>query len=100
MKINRENIQKKEIINNIFQTLGFPKSYSTRLLNDLINILIINIIKANVFKIKNFGTFTFKKKSRRVGRNPKNKILHEISERNVITFKAANSLKQKINSNA
>ena len=54
------------------------------------------IIKKTFYK--NFGTFYLKKKSKRVGRNPKNKkIDHEISERNVVIFKPSELLKKKLN---
>ena len=54
--------------------------------------------KKSYLKIKNFGSFNLRKKNSRIGRNPKNKIDHEISERNVLTFKAADKLNKKVNS--
>ena len=38
-----------------------------------------------------------KKKTKRIGRNPKNKMKYEIVERNVLIFKAATHLNRKIN---
>ena len=99
MTISRNNTQKKDIINNIFNELGLPKNYTAKLVDDLITTLISNIINQNIFKVKNFGTFSLIKKNKRIGRNPKSKIDHEISERNVITFKAAEHLKKKMKIN-
>jgi len=95
--ISRDNTHKKNIINKISNTVGVPFSYSVKLVDDIIFILISNIIKKSYFKIKNFGSFDLKKKRKRLGRNPKNKITYEISERNVLTFKAAVKLSQKVN---
>jgi len=98
MTISRNNTHKKNIINNILNKMGIPLKYSSRLVDDITSILIENIITTNLFKIKNFGTFTLKKKNKRIGRNPKNKISHEILERNVVTFKSSDMLKRRVNS--
>jgi len=98
MKIlSRNNIQKKKIANNIFNTIGIPTSYAVKLVSDVFSILISNVIIKNHIKIKNFGTFNLKKKTKRIGRNPKNKMKYEIVERNVLIFKAATHLNRKIN---
>ena len=99
MSIIRDNTQKKDIANNIFNKLGLPSTYAKKIVNDVITILISNIIKYKKFKIKNFGTFNLREKKKRSGRNPKNKVAYEISERNVITFKPAESFKKKLNNN-
>ncbi len=93
----RGNIHKKEIINNIFFKLGLPNNYIAEIVNDIFTILISNIFINKTIKIKNFGTFFLKKKNKRIGRNPKNKINYEISERNIVTFKPSEKLKKKIN---
>jgi len=98
MTISRNNTHKKNIINNILKKIGIPLKYSSRLVDDITSILIENIITTNLFKIKNFGTFTLKKKNKRIGRNPKNKISHEILERNVVTFRSSDMLKRRVNS--
>ena len=94
--ISRDNTHKKNIINNIHNTIGIPSSYVAKLVDNLISILISNLLKTNKLKIKNFGTFNLKEKKKRKGRNPKNKIIYEILERNVLTFKAAENLKRKV----
>lgn len=99
MKITRNNTQKKKIINNIFKETGLPSVYILKIVDDLISILKKNIYLKKKTKIKNFGTFFLIKKNKRIGRNPKDKINHEISERNVVTFKAADDLKKKLNFN-
>ena len=95
MKATRENTNKKDIVSNISEKLGLPNAYIDKIFDDLILILISNSILNKKIKIKNFGTFFLKKKKKRVGRNPKSKIVHKISERNVVTFKPAKILKKK-----
>ena len=97
MKKIRENTNKKIIVNNIFEKTGLPASYTSKLFNNIIEIIISNIFKDKKFKINNFGTFLLRKKKNRIGRNPKNKVNYIIAERNVVTFKPAENLKNKVN---
>ena len=96
-KTSRDNTNKANINNNIFNAVGIPLSYAANLVDDLIFILIFNLLKKKQLKIKNFGTLKKKKKKKRIGRNPKNKIEYEILSRNVLTFKAAFELSRKVN---
>ena len=96
MKTTRENTNKKKIINNIFKQIGIPSNYAAKLVDDLISILISNIITKKKLKIKNFGSFSLNKKYKRTGRNPQNKTIYEILERNVVTFKSSKDLKKRL----
>ena len=95
----RVNTNKKDIINNVFNKVGIPTNYAAKLIDELIDIIIKNITTKKIAKIKNFGVFTLKEKKKRVGRNPKNKVTHEILKRNVVTFRVAEELRRRINSN-
>ena len=96
MKTTRDNTNKKKIINNIFNQIGIPSNYAAKLVDDLISILISNIITKKKLKIKNFGSFSLNKKYKRTGRNPQNKTIYEILERNVVTFKSSKDLKKRL----
>jgi len=48
-------------------------------------------------KFSGFGTFSFKKTPKRVGRNPITKDSYIIPELNKLSFKPSNKLKEKIN---
>ena len=97
MTISRKNTNKKKIINNIFNKTGLPSDFVSTLVNNLTSILILNLLKKKIIKIKKFGTFYLRRKNKRIGRNPKNNIIHEILERNVVTFKAAENVKKTVN---
>ncbi len=79
--------------------IGFSKTISETLLEDVFEIILKNIIKHKKVKIAKFGTFTIRKKNKRIGRNPKTKERKIISERNVILFKASKEFKSYINNN-
>ena len=79
--------------------VGFSKKISENLLDDILNKIIENLIKFKKIKISNFGTFSVRKKNKRIGRNPKTKEVKIISERNVILFKPSKEFKEYINKN-
>ena len=93
----KKNFTRKNLIDKIYQNLGFSKNFSSKLIDDFFDILIENIIKYNKVKISSFGTFKVLNKKQRIGRNPKTKIETIISQRKVVKFKSSSLLKQKIN---
>tara|TARA_B110000305_G_C19207009_1_gene524017 strand:- start:380 stop:697 length:318 start_codon:yes stop_codon:yes gene_type:complete len=95
----RNNLKKKDITKSIFLNIGISESYAAKIVNDLIDILILTLISKKKIKIKNFGSFKLQMKTERMGRNPKNKKLYKILPRTVVTFRAAKELKLKINKN-
>ena len=97
MSVKETSLKKKNITSAVNKEIGLPSLYADKLINDIFNILIENLKNDEILKIKNFGTFKILNKNKRVGRNPKNNKLYEISERNVATFKTSNYLKKKIN---
>ena len=97
--MKRINLTKKEIINSIYMQIGFSKKISETLLEDIFELIINNIIRYKKVKIAKFGTFTLRKKDKRIGRNPKTKETKVITERQVILFKASKEFKEYINKN-
>ena len=95
--MKRINLTKKDLINSIYMQIGFSKKISENLLEDTLNLITSNIINSKKLKLSNFGTFTFRVKKSRVGRNPKTKEKKLISNRNVVLFKPSNELKNYIN---
>ena len=97
--MSRINLTKKDIINSIYMQIGYTKSVSENLLDDLLSIILNELISKKKVKIPKFGTFILRNKKSRMGRNPKTREEKVISERNVILFKASKELKDYINSN-
>jgi len=91
------NLTKKDLINSIYMQIGFSKSISENLLDDIIDIIVQNLKENNKIKISNFGTFSIRNKKKRFGRNPKTKEKKIISERTVVLFKASKEFKNHVN---
>ena len=93
----RINLTKKDLINSIYMQVGFSKQIAENLIDEFFSIIILNLTKNKDVKISKFGTFSFKSKKSRIGRNPKTGIEVPIKERNVVTFSTSNVLKSHFN---
>ena len=93
----KNNVNRKTLTNKIYQNIGFSKTISENIVNDIFDIIISSFRENKKIKISSFGTFSQKRKNKRIGRNPKTKEKKIISARNVVTFKASKFFKDKIN---
>ena len=93
----KNNVNRKALAYKIYQYIGFSKIISENIVNDIFYIIMSSFKENEKIKITSFGTFLKKRKNKRIGLNPKTKEKKIISARNVITFKASKSFKDKIN---
>tara|TARA_B100000886_G_scaffold29196_1_gene18460 strand:+ start:851 stop:1138 length:288 start_codon:yes stop_codon:yes gene_type:complete len=91
-----KNLKKKDISLEISKKLGLSVLYSSKIVEDLIDVLKIQIIDGNLY-LKNLGSFILKEKKERIGRNPKTKENFIIKKRKVIIFKSSKNLLKLIN---
>ena len=90
------SVNKKTIIKNINKETQLSIEDRTILLESFL-LLIKKQAKLNKVKISGFGTFSFKKTPKRIGRNPKTRDSYIIPVLNRLNFKASNILKNRIN---
>ena len=90
------SVTKKDIIKNINKESLLTIADGTILLESFIQ-YIKKEAKSNKVKLSNFGTFSFKKTPKRIGRNPKTKDSYIISQLSKLNFKPSNKIKEKIN---
>ena len=95
--ISKKNISREEISDFINQEFGFSRKECLDIVNDIIEIIIEGLQTKNIVKIHNFGTFKLKRKTSRIGRNPKTKEEYIINDRNVISFKPSRKILKFIN---
>tara|TARA_B100001057_G_C22475424_1_gene804329 strand:- start:68 stop:361 length:294 start_codon:yes stop_codon:yes gene_type:complete len=81
----RNNLTKIDLINKLSIVTGYSKIFSGKLINDLIEIILLNI-KSDNFQLKNIGSFKLISKKERIGRNPKTKEEFIITPRKQISF--------------
>tara|TARA_B100001093_G_scaffold482157_1_gene513546 strand:- start:6472 stop:6765 length:294 start_codon:yes stop_codon:yes gene_type:complete len=94
--VSHNNLKKIDIIKDLSEKSGYSSNYSKKVINDLIESILQNIKNGN-FNLKNIGSFSVITKKARIGRNPKTKKEHVISQRKSVSFKASKSLLTKLN---
>ncbi len=95
--MQKANFKKIDLSKKLNEIKGYSINYSNKLIDDLIEALIISIKKENL-NLKNFGSFKLIDKKERIGRNPITKQEYLISKRKSIKFIPSIKLKEKINS--
>ena len=93
----RINLTKKDLVNIIYMQIGFSKKITENLVEEFFSLIVSNLCKNKSVKISKFGTFSVRKKSPRIGRNPKTKEEKEISGRDVVLFKPSKEFKELLN---
>ena len=94
----RTNLTKKDLINSVYMQIGFSKNISENLIDDFLYTIIENLVNEKKLKLSKFGTFSIRSKKSRIGRNPKTKEQKNISDRDVVLFKASKEFKDLVNS--
>ena len=82
----------------VFKNVGLSRNESSSLVDSVFNEILKSLISGKDVKISSFGTFIIRNKKERIGRNPKTGEEVPITARNVVTFRASNVLKSKVDS--
>lgn len=88
---------KSDIVNELYERLGFSKRECSTLLNEFFQIIKEALAKGENVKISGFGSFIVRRKAERRGRNPKTGEEMLISKRNVLTFRLSQVLREEMN---
>tara|TARA_Y200000002_G_scaffold145504_1_gene120332 strand:+ start:95 stop:406 length:312 start_codon:yes stop_codon:yes gene_type:complete len=81
----------------VFKNVGLSRNESANLVDSVFTEILVSLIKGDDVKISSFGTFFVRNKKERIGRNPKTGEEVPITARSVVTFRASNVLKSKVN---
>ena len=95
--MKRNNLSKNIILKKINYNLGIPNSFSKKILNLFLEVIIEGLNRDNKVKLSGFGTFKILNKKSRIGRNPKTKVEYQIKARKVVTFLPSCLTKKEIN---
>ena len=89
------SVTKKDLSRNISQKLGLSQKDSLFFVQNFFKALID--YKSSNININKFGTFSYKKTPKRIGRNPKTLEKFSIKSRQRLTFKPSDKIKETIN---
>jgi integration host factor subunit alpha len=91
------SLTKADIINTVHQELGFTKSNSIKLVEQLLEIIKSKLESGEDVLVSGFGKFCVKEKRERRGRNPATGGDLILRPRRVVTFKCSGRLREKVN---
>ena len=80
----------------LYKSIGLSRNESAELVELVLEELLLSFEREENVKLTAFGTFKLRKKSERIGRNPKTGIESKITSRNVVSFKPAQVVKDKL----
>lgn len=81
----------------VFRAVGLSRNESSQMVEDMIEEICKALSKGETVKLSSFGTFAVRKKSQRMGRNPKTGHEVPIAPRRVLVFRPSHVLKASIN---
>lgn len=89
-------LTRADLADTMNRRMGFSRSESLELVESLLNHMCEALSKGENVKISGFGSFILRDKAERIGRNPKTGVEVPITSRRVLTFRASQLLKQRI----
>ncbi len=93
-------LTKADIAEQLFAELGLNKREAKEFVEIFFGEISDILINGFDVKISGFGNFILRDKKARPGRNPKTGEDVEISSRRVVTFRAGQKLKERVENNA
>ena len=89
---------KADLIDTVCEENGFSKRESAKIVENMFDIIKETLENGENVKLSGFGSFNIQHKRARRGRNPQTGEEMTISARRILSFKASNVLKEKLNS--
>jgi integration host factor subunit alpha len=93
-------VTRVELYDAVYRRVGLSRSESASLVELVLKEITDSVARGETVKLSSFGTFTVRKKGKRMGRNPKTGVAAPIPPRRVVVFKASAVMKQRINANS
>ena len=90
------SLTKNNIITNLNKNSSLSVGEASSIFESFLSVIKTKS-KSKSVKLSGFGTFSFKKTPKRVGRNPKTKDSYIIPELYKLNFKPSNKVKEQIN---
>jgi integration host factor subunit alpha len=91
-----KTMTKADIVENVYEKVGFSKKESSELVEVVFETMKATLERGEKVKISGFGKFEVRYKRPRRGRNPQTNDEIVIEERNVLSFKPSQVLKNAL----
>lgn len=95
--MTNQTITRADLAQAVYEEVGLSRNESAELVETVLEEICKALERGEMVKISSFGTFNVRDKRQRIGRNPKTGEEVPILPRRVLTFRASNVLKERIN---
>ena len=89
-------LTRADIIDALGREVGLSRNDCSELLESLIEHIAKSLERGDLVKLARFGNFSVRAKRPRIGRNPKTGVEAEISARRVVSFKASQIMRERV----
>lgn len=89
-------LTRADLAETINRKMGFSRAESLAMVEAILDHMCDAMARGENVKISGFGTFVLRDKKQRIGRNPKTGVEVPITPRRVMTFRASQILKDRI----
>ena len=97
--MSKNTITRAQLGEAVYQEIGLSRTESVELIESILKFMSESLERGETLKLSSFGSFSVRKKNKRIGRNPKTGEEVLISPRKVIVFRPSQVLKSRINKN-
>lgn len=89
-------LTRADLAESLNRQIGLSRAESAAMVENILEMMSVALERGENVKISSFGTFVLRDKSERVGRNPKTGIEVPIEPRRVLTFRASQTMRDRI----
>ena len=90
-------LTKHDIVEQVYNELGFPKNKSVEIVESLLELMKSTLESGDDLLVSGFGKFCVNDKKERKGRNPATGEDLMLKPRRIVTFKYSGTLRDKVN---
>lgn len=94
--MSNKTLTRMDLSDAVFNEVGLSRNESAALVERILDMMSDALVDGEQVKISSFGTFNIRSKNERIGRNPKTGEEVPITPRRVLTFRASNLLKDRV----
>lgn len=95
--MSSNTVTRADLSEAVYQEIGLSRAESAGLVEQVLDLISDTLVAGENVKLSSFGSFVLRQKGGRIGRNPKTGEEVPIEPRRVLTFKASQVMRDRIN---
>lgn len=96
--MSSNTVTRADLSEAVYEEIGLSRAESAALVEQVLDLISDTLVSGQNVKLSSFGSFVLREKGGRIGRNPKTGEEVPIEPRRVLTFKASQVMRDRINS--